>query len=169
MTSFCPALSFTTRHACNSSIDQGGGKRRAVIDPQAGPLYSFNRARLPSLIESASSRYRAPAPGAQPFAFPYGGVSLRVRERGKEPGKSELPCPSVAGPLRRLETAFRTQQDDDGRPYGHRWSFGLQAPERREGTLLLGRPFAAPTPLRASPAFAHPLVQDVGFTSIVKP
>ena len=26
-----------------------------------------------------------------------------------------------------------------------------------------------PTPLRASPAFAHPLVQDVGFTSIVKP
>jgi hypothetical protein len=26
--SFCPALSITTKHASNSSIDQGGGKRR---------------------------------------------------------------------------------------------------------------------------------------------
>jgi hypothetical protein len=99
---------------------------------------------LPALIVSASSRYRAPASDAQPFAFACGGGSLRVRERGKEPGKTEPPSPSSARPLQRLETAFRTQQDDGGRPYGHRWSFRLQAPERREGTPLLGRPFAAP-------------------------
>jgi hypothetical protein len=124
---------------------------------------------LPALIVSASSRYRAPASGAQPFPFAYDGVSLRVRERGKEPGKNEPPSPSSARPVQRPETAFRTQQDDGGLPYGHRWSFRLQAPERREGTLLLGRPFAAPHPLRASPAFAHPLVQDVGFSSTEKP
>jgi hypothetical protein len=29
--SFCPALSFTTKQASNSSTDQGGGKRRAGI------------------------------------------------------------------------------------------------------------------------------------------
>src|SRR5215472_6307070 len=106
--------------------------------------------RLPALIASASSRYRAPALGAQPFPFAYDGVSLRVRERGKEPGKNEPPCPSSARPVQRPETAFRTQQDDGGLPYGRRWSFRLQAPERREGTLLLGRPFAVP-PLPASP------------------
>jgi hypothetical protein len=31
MTSFCPALSFTTKHACNSSTGQGGGKRRVGL------------------------------------------------------------------------------------------------------------------------------------------
>jgi hypothetical protein len=30
MTSFCSALSFTTKHACNSSIDHGGAKRRGT-------------------------------------------------------------------------------------------------------------------------------------------
>jgi hypothetical protein len=96
----------------------GGNHRAAASDPRAGPLHSFRG--LPALIVSASSGYRARAPGAQPFAFPCGGVSLRVRERGKEPGKSEPPSPSSARPVQRLET--------------DRWSFRLQAPERREGT-----------------------------------
>ena len=111
--------------------------------------------RLPALIASASSRYRAPASGAQPFPFAYDGVSLRVRERGKEPGKNEPPSPSSARPVQHPETAFRTQQDDGGLPYGHRWSFRLQAPERREGTLLLGRPLAAPTPASFACAFSQ--------------
>ena len=144
------------------------GPRLCVLRPRSEILRCVTHG-LPALIASASPRYRAPALGAQPFPFAYDGVSLRVRERGKKPGKNQPPSPSSARPVQRPETAFRTQQDDGGRPYGHRWSFRLQAPERREGTLLLGRPFAAPHPLRASPAFAHPLVQDVGFTSIVKP
>src|SRR5215471_18258570 len=111
-----------------------------ILDNAAG-LVTYG---LPALIVSASSRYRAPASGAQPFAFACGGVSLRVCERGKEPGKNEPPSPSSPRPVQRLEIAFRIQQDDGGLPYGHRWSFRLQAPERREGTLLLGRPFAAP-------------------------
>jgi len=49
MTSFCPALSFTTKHACNSSIDHGGGKRRAAdlglqpVANDAGTLFRFER------------------------------------------------------------------------------------------------------------------------------
>jgi hypothetical protein len=108
-----------------SSTVHGGGKRRAGIDPRTRPLYSFRKDQSPALVESASSRYRAPASGAQPFAFAYGGVSLRVRERGKELGKTQPPSPSSARPVQRLETAFRTQQDDGGLPYGHRWSFRL--------------------------------------------
>ena len=118
--------------------DEGGRAR-------AGPAaIEMSYLGLPALIVSASSRYRAPASGAQPFAFDYDGVSLRVRERDKERGKNEPPSPSTPRPVQHPETAFRTQQDDGGLPYGHRWSFRLQAPERREGTLLLGRPLAAP-------------------------
>jgi hypothetical protein len=50
----------TMKHAGCSSTVQDGGKRRAVIDLQAGPLYSFNRSRLPvPLWRGISSSTRA--------------------------------------------------------------------------------------------------------------
>ena len=139
----CPLLAQSGHFSAEANVRKRTDFMRRAFAP-AGLARAFIEMRLPALIASASSRYRAPASGAQPFPFAYDGVSLRARERDKERGKNEPPSPSSARPVQHPETAFRTQQDDGGLPYGHRWSFRLQAPERREGTLLLGRPLAAP-------------------------